>query len=188
MNQNFELSNVNGLDDSICNAIGIDNNQYSNMINENLLDGLTENTSLLGADGVEDRYSNYTLTSADVQAGAALVGTIAQAAASKPDASGCKKPSMQESFLNRGKWSKYKDCVKNANDLAEKANAAERERTEQQRLKVEQAKLALQQLNTSRVNREADGKILGMPKGLAIGLGVAILGAAVFVTYKIIKR
>jgi hypothetical protein len=158
------------------------------MINENLLDGLTENTSLLGADGVEDRYSNYTLTSADVQAGAALVGTIAQAAASKPDASGCKKPSMQESFLNRGKWSKYKDCVKNANDLAEKANAAERERTEQQRLKVEQAKLALQQLNTSRVNREADGKILGMPKGLAIGLGVAILGAAVFVTYKIIKR
>ena len=172
--QNLELSNIEGLDESICNAIGMNNNlEYSNLINENLLDGLTENTVLLSADG--DTYSNYTPTSADIQAGAALTSTIVQATASKPDASGCKKPSMGESFINRGKWSRYKDCVKNANDLAEKANAAERERTEQQRLKVEQARLGLEQLKRSRENSESSDKFLGMPK--AVGITVTVVGA-----------
>jgi hypothetical protein len=56
-NSNVDLSNMDGLDDSILNSIGSNfcGDNYSNMINENLLDGLTENTSLLSADG---DYSN----------------------------------------------------------------------------------------------------------------------------------
>ena len=75
---NVDLSNMDGLDDSILNSIGksepksnyvgnrggkiqatkwniVGDGSTSNMINENLLDGLTENTSLLNADG---DYSN----------------------------------------------------------------------------------------------------------------------------------
>jgi hypothetical protein len=44
----LDLSNASGLDDSILE-------KHSNLINESLLDGLTENTSLLNADG---EYSN----------------------------------------------------------------------------------------------------------------------------------
>jgi hypothetical protein len=44
----LDLSNASGLDDSILE-------KHSNLINENLLSGLTENTSLLNADG---EYSN----------------------------------------------------------------------------------------------------------------------------------
>ena len=193
--QNLELSNIGGLDESICNAIGMNNNlEYSNLINENLLDGLTENTGLLSAaDGMEDTYSNanYTPTSADIQAGADLTSTIVKATASKPDASGCKKPSMGESFFNRGKWSRYKDCVKNANDLAEKANAAERERTEQQRLKVEQARLGLEQLKRSRENSESSDKFLGMPKAVGITVtvvgGLALIVGGIFLVKKLRK-
>jgi hypothetical protein len=56
-NSNVDLSNMDGLDDSILNSIGSNfcGDNYSNMINENLLNGLTENTSLLNADG---KYSN----------------------------------------------------------------------------------------------------------------------------------
>jgi hypothetical protein len=72
-NSNVDLSNMDGLDESILNSIGksepksnyvgnrggkIQANKWnivgdgtSNMINENLLDGLTENTGLLNADG-----------------------------------------------------------------------------------------------------------------------------------------
>jgi len=87
-NSDIDLSNMNGLDDSILNSIGkseptsnyVGNRGYvgnknapfvgnrnapynggrtSNMINENLLDGLTENTRLLSADGEdEDEESN----------------------------------------------------------------------------------------------------------------------------------
>jgi hypothetical protein len=77
-NSNVDLSNMDGLDESILNSIGksepksnyvgnrggkiqankwniVGDGSTSNMINENLLDGLTENTSLLNADG---DYSN----------------------------------------------------------------------------------------------------------------------------------
>jgi hypothetical protein len=38
---NLELSNIGGLDESICNAIGMNNNlEYSNLINENLLNAI----------------------------------------------------------------------------------------------------------------------------------------------------
>jgi hypothetical protein len=167
------------------------NLEYSNLINENLLDGLTENTGLLSAADGADTYSNYTPTSADIQAGADLTSTIVKATASKPDASGCKKPSMGESFFNRGKWSRYKDCVKNANDLAEKANAAERERTEQQRLKVEQARLGLEQLKRSRENSESSDKFLGMPKAVGITVtvvgGLALIVVGIFLVKKLRK-
>ena len=63
-NSDVDLSTMDGLDDSILNSISSksnfcgDNNNYSNMINENLLDGLTENTSLLSADGEDEEVSN----------------------------------------------------------------------------------------------------------------------------------
>ena len=69
---NLELSNIGGLDESICNAIGMNNNlEYSNLINENLLDGLTENTSLLSANG-EEEYSYVTITPEQAQQAAQL--------------------------------------------------------------------------------------------------------------------
>ena len=78
---NVDLSNMDGLDDSILNSIGksepksnyvgnrggkiqatkwniVGDGSTSNMINENLLDGLTENTSLLSADGEDEEVSN----------------------------------------------------------------------------------------------------------------------------------
>jgi hypothetical protein len=59
-NSNVDLSNMDGLDESILNSIGSNfcGDNYSNMINENLLDGLTENTSLLSADGEDEEVSN----------------------------------------------------------------------------------------------------------------------------------
>jgi hypothetical protein len=52
----LDLSNASGLDDSILE-------KHSNLINENLLSGLTENTSLLNADGEYSNLINESLLS-----------------------------------------------------------------------------------------------------------------------------
>jgi hypothetical protein len=175
---NLELSNIGGLDESICNAIGIDNNEYSNLINENLLDGLTENTSLLSANG-EEEYSYVTITPEQAQQAAqiAKVGIeIGKSLAPKADSAGCKKPALPESFLNRGKWSTYKDCLRDAK-AAKQAEA----KAEQDRISLERERLAQQQMQQSQQSQQRgssdDGgdKFLGMPK--AVGITVTVVGA-----------
>jgi hypothetical protein len=86
---------------------------------------------------------------------------------------------LPESFINRGKWSSYKQCLAREQEKVERAEreAEERRRAEQERLRREAEE---------RANKggggggfvPVDDKILGMPKGLAIGLGV-LLGVAV---------
>lgn len=46
-----------------------------------------------------------------VKAGAQIVGGIIQNRAAMNAASGCNKPFLPESFLNRGNWSTYKKCI-----------------------------------------------------------------------------
>lgn len=101
---------------------------------------------------------------------------------SKPTQGGCKKPSLQESFLNRKKWATYKDCI-----AKEKQQEQERlEALAQARARAEQEKQ--QRLNQARYI-SGDDKILGMPRGLAIGLGVFLgLSIAGFVAYKVVKK
>ena len=162
---NSELLNAEQLDESV-----------SNLINQNLLDGLTENTSLLNANG--DVYS-YATAGKDLQ-------TL----------SGCKKPKPPIlglltggiSNINYKKRKKaYEDCIKNykANlekqkqqvassaaaqaDLAAKLKKAEEE--------LEDAKN--QTPDSSRVVEGTGDKFLGMPK--AVGITVAVVGGLALV-------
>jgi hypothetical protein len=101
---------------------------------------------------------------------------------SKPTQGGCKKPSLQESFLNRGKWATYKKCIENE------------KKQEQDRLNaLAQAQARAEQVKKERLNQaryiSGDDKILGMPRGLAIGVGVFLgLSIAGFVAYKVFKK
>lgn len=175
---NLELSNIGGLDESICNAVGMNNNlEYSNMINENLLDGLTENTSLLSANG---EYSYMTAPTPEQIQQAAQVAKagieIGKSLAPKADSAGCKKPLLPESFVNRSKWNRYKDCLRDAK-AAKQAEA----KAEQDRITLERERLAQQQMQQSQQSQQRgssdDGgdKFLGMPK--AVGITVTVVGA-----------
>jgi len=183
MNHNLELSNIGGLDESICNAIGMNNNlEYSNLINENLLSGLTENTSLLSANGQEE-YSYIEVTPEQIEQGAKIGKAaidIGKSLAPKADSAGCKKPALPESFLNRGKWSTYKKCLKDAKDAKDaiaNQERADKAADQAQKNKIEEAKLALMQLNASKSSsrESSDDKFLGMPK--AVGITVTVVGA-----------
>lgn len=101
---------------------------------------------------------------------------------SKSTQGGCKKPSLPESFLNRKKWSTYKKCIAN-----EKKKEQERlDAIVQAQARAEQAKQ--QKLSQARYI-SGDDKILGMPRGLAIGVGVFLgLSIAGFVAYKVFKK
>lgn len=46
----------------------------------------------------------------------------------------------------------------------------------------------MNQSNSNETEKKSDGKILGMPKGVAIGLGVLVLGAAAYFGYKYFKK
>lgn len=180
MNNNLELSNIGALDESISNAIGMtDNLEYSNLINESLLNGLTENTSLLNADAatVSGGGSSY-VNPETIKAGTELTTSLVKALSAKKEGS-CLKPSLPESFLNRKKWATYKQCKEDERKAEEQRAEAERQRTEQERLRLEQAK------TQSDLERKS-GKILGMPKGVAIGVGIGIIVLAVggFIIYK----
>lgn len=101
---------------------------------------------------------------------------------SKSTQGGCKKPSLPESFLNRGKWDSYRKCIDNE------------KKQEQDRLNaIAEAQARAEQLRQDKLNQaryiSGDDKILGMPRGLAIGVGV-FLGLSVvgFVAYKVFKK
>jgi hypothetical protein len=97
---------------------------------------------------------------------------------SKSNQAVCKRPKIRESIINRGKWADYKECI------------AKEKRQEQERLDAIER---LEREKQDRLNRaryiSGDDKILGMPRGLAIGVGVFLgLSIAGFVAYKVFKK
>jgi hypothetical protein len=167
---NLELSNIGGLDESICNAIGMNNNlEYSNLINEDLLNGLTENTSLLNADG----DGGNTITPEQAAQIAKVGVDIGKALAPKADSAGCKKPVLPESFINRGKWNTYKDCLRDAKAAKQAEVKAEQDRIALERERLNQQQMMQQQ--SQQRGGESDDKFLGMPK--AVGITVTVVGA-----------
>jgi hypothetical protein len=185
---NLELSNIGGLDESICNAIGMNNNlEYSNLINEDLLNGLTENTSLLNADG----GGNTITPEQAAQIGKAAID-IGKALAPKADGDGCKKPVLPESFLNRGKWSTYKDCLRNAQEAKQAATKAEQDRIDLERERLERERLLQQSQQSQRASDDDGGdKFLGMPKAVGITVtvvgGLALIVGGIFLVKKLRK-
>ena len=113
-----------------------------------------------------------------VKAGLATATAIASGIAQKRAGQVCKKPLLPESFVNRAKWSSYKQCLAREQAKAEREvrEAEERRRAEEERLRREAEERANR--GNSGGFTPDDDKILGMPKGLAIGLGV-LLGVAV---------
>jgi len=113
-----------------------------------------------------------------VKAGIATATAVASGIAQKRAGQVCKKPLLPESFVNRAKWSAYKQCLAREQAKAEKElrDAEERRRAEEERLRREAEERA--NANKGGGFMPEDDKILGMPKGLAIGLGV-LLGVAV---------
>ena len=181
---NLELSNIEGLDESICNAIGMNNNlEYSNLINENLLDGLTENTSLLNADG-------DTITPEQAsQIGKAAID-IGKALAPKADSAGCKKPVLPESFYNHGKWNTYKDCLRNAQEAKQAEAKAEQDRIALERERLLQSQQS-QQSQKGASDDDGGDTFLGMPKAVGITVtvvgGLALIVGGIFLVKKLRK-
>ena len=149
-----DLLNSEKLDESV-----------SNLINESLLDGLTENTSLLNATGY--------VTPETIKAGTDLTTALVKATSSgreRRSEGSCLRPALKESFLNRKKWEEYRKCKEEQAKDEERARAIESERTEQERLALERA----------RISQESGSvKFLGMPK--AVGITVAVVGGLALV-------
>lgn len=117
-----------------------------------------------------------------IKAGIATATAVASGIAQKRAGQVCKKPLLPESFVNRGKWSAYRQCLAREQEKAERAEreareAEERRRAEEERLRRDAEERANANKGAGSFMPE-DDKILGMPKGLAIGLGV-LLGVAV---------
>lgn len=110
-----------------------------------------------------------------IKAGIGVATTLASGIAQNRAGQVCKRPLLPESFVNRRKWSDYKACLRREQ---EKAERAERERRDtEERLRREAEERANKGGGSGEFVPD-DDKILGMPKGLAIGLGV-LLGVAV---------
>jgi hypothetical protein len=183
MNNDLVLLNTEVLDESVSNAIGSPigagrgagrvsslpkgAGKYSGFTNESLLDGLTENTSLLNADG----YSNY-VTPEMVKASIDLTTTAVKAGSASKErrAEGsCVRPAMAESFINRKKWAEYNKCKEQQAKDDERAAQIESQRTERERIALERA----------RIGESSGDKFLGMPK--AVGITVAVVGGLALV-------
>lgn len=181
----FDLSNADALDESVANAIGMNNSfQYSAFTNERLLDGLTENTSLLNADG----YSNgegggeSKVSPEMIQAGiGATTAIIAGIQASKASPAGQSKQDLKNACgrkpLFKKKKAKWQECV---NEYM-KAKQVAQTPVAPVAPPVDYSQRGM------KANDDSDGKILGMPKGLAIGLGVVLALGITFVTIKIVR-
>jgi hypothetical protein len=134
-----------------------------------------------------------------------LSATTAGAIAVSRSGQTCKKPVIEESFINRSNWNAYRACLareeqKRKDELAE----AERQRQfelEQAKIKAEQKKIESQTqqqrdvlisqglaLKQQQRQAEQSGKFLGMPIGVAIALGVVLLGGISFGIYKLVKK
>ncbi len=194
---NEDLLNANGLDlttvkmtgDKFSNGepysayrsklIKVGNRYYPQYSNN---DGATASTTSGGGSKIDPEL---------IKAGIATATAVASGIAQKRAGQVCKKPLLPESFVNRGKWSAYKDCLRIER---EKAERAERERREaEERRRAEEERLRREAEERANANRGGgftpeDDKILGMPKGLAIGLGiflgVAVLGGGAYLILK----
>ena len=114
-----------------------------------------------------------------IKLGIGVATTVASGITQNRAGQVCKRPLLPESFINRGKWSAYKQCLAREQAKVERAEreAEERRRAEQERLRREAEDRASKGGGGGGFVPD-DDKILGMPKGLAIGLGV-LLGVAV---------
>ncbi len=152
---NSDLLNSEKLDESV-----------SNLINESLLDGLTENTSLLNVCG--DEFS-YATAKKDLE-----------------KLSGCKKPAAPIlgvltggiSNINYKKRKKaYEDCMKNYKaslEAQKKEVAASTQRKEEVEAELNRVKSELENSAERTGGRVVTDTFLGMPK--AVGITVAIVG------------
>jgi hypothetical protein len=153
---NSDLLNSEKLDESV-----------SNLINESLLDGLTENTSLLNASGEEFSY--------------------ATARKQVKELTGCKKPAplvgrILNPLLNlnyKKKKKEYDDCMKNYKaslEAQKKEVAASTQRKEEVEAELNRVKSELENSSAERTgsDRVVTDTFLGMPK--AVGITVAIVG------------
>lgn len=169
---NLELSNANGLDESISNANGKfdylnanGNNQYYNVsagdvggfLKDNP-DAVKQGLGLLA--GLTSKISDARKTG-DIDVDAA-----------------CKKPVIPE-WLDSGRWRSYRQCVTDVNQ--KKAAAVQKQRDfELQKAKLEaelasaQARTAESSARTPQPIVSGSGKFLGMPK--AVGITVTIVG------------
>lgn len=177
-NSIIDLSNADGLDESIFF-------NSSNFTNESLLDGLTENTSLLNADGDSPapkksgggagQYVNAETVQAGVAATTAIASSIM---ANKNSPAGQSKKEIKAVcgtkmpfYLNKKKKKAYQECV--ANYLKSKQPVAPVYNPSADR-----------SINLPPV---VDNKILGMPKPLFVGLSIVATVALIFVGVKIYK-
>jgi hypothetical protein len=165
MNNNFELLNAEGLDESISNTMGL---EYSDFC--------------CGADGqtAPSGEGKPKIDPALIAQGAATLGGIIKniSANRKPTdeelfARCDKKPGILAGKKKKEKWEKCK------NDFyAEKSKAADAE-LEKQRLIAQQEQIRLEQQRLGAMaskdsGKSSDDKFLGMPK--AVGITVAIVG------------
>lgn len=210
---NIEFSNFNLLDDSLLNerssnCCGADGyissykrNRFSpsrtvkekaiekglmesesNFTNESLLDGLSD-VSLLNADG-ESIYSNAISpeqvdAAAKAATAAAMIIQQRRAAKAESEKSAIKASCGRKPLIGKAKKAKYEKCV---SDFLKRKQDAEKAQAQSQATTfppVDYSRLAAPQ---------EDDKILGMPKGLAIGLGLAVLALGGFVAFKMIKK
>jgi hypothetical protein len=104
----------------------------------------------------------------------------------------CTQPIVPDNLLNHRKWNQYRACLHTqyAQMNEQKANEIAQAR-EEERLKAQQEAQAHTNAVSDSVTKQdisdinaSDDKILGMPKGVAIGLGVAIVALGGFLVYK----
>jgi hypothetical protein len=108
---------------------------------------------------------------------------------------GCVKPKIPKSFVNKRKWEVFEKCLA---DREKAKNDIERLKLEAERLRIQQlreeAKLKsnveLQRLkseeNARSIEASNQGKLLGLPTAVTIGLGVA-LATTIFIIFRATK-
>ena len=191
---NLELSNANGLDESILNANGKFDYLNANGNNQNYY-----NISAGDVGGFLKDNPDAVKKGLDVLKG--LTGKISEARktgdASLDDA--CKKPVIPK-WIDSGRWKSYDTCVTDFNQR--KAAAVQQQRDfELQKAKLE-AELASAQARTAESNvktsqqtttpqSSGSGKFLGMPKAVGITVtivgGLALLVGGIFLVRKLRK-
>jgi hypothetical protein len=104
---------------------------------------------------------------------------------------GCVKPKIPKSFVNKRKWQVFEKCLA---DKEKAKNDLERLKLEAERLRVEQLReeaklktnLELLRLKSEENARVSQGKLLGLPTAVTIGLGVA-LATTIFIIFRATK-
>ncbi len=104
---------------------------------------------------------------------------------------GCIKPKVPKTFINKRKWEVFEKCLA---DKEKAKNDLERLKLEAERLRVEQLReeaklktnLELLRLKSEENARVSQGKLLGLPTAVTIGLGVA-LATTIFIIFRATK-